>query len=252
MGAYWLSASAKCSCLWIDRPQIFRNGRESSTVVLTTQGHSYSPQTGTGTTEDGWGANLDQARRGHLNAHNPERLLDEALAALSSESDWQPILDELPVPIYTADVDGQVTYWNRACVEIAGRVPELGQDRWCVTWRIYTTDGDFMPHDQCPMAEAIRTGEQNRGKVAIALRPDGTRVAFRPYPTPLFDSQGKLTGAINMLVDISDEQAEALSAQAEKCRRLADATYNREMAEILGSMAEGYDRTAAELCGKSA
>ena len=119
-----------------------------------------------------------------MNAHNPERLLDEALAALSSESDWQPILDELPVPIYTADVDGQVTYWNRACVEIAGRVPELGQDRWCVTWRIYTTDGDFMPHDQCPMAEAIKTGEQNRGKVAIALRPDGTRVAFRPCSTP--------------------------------------------------------------------
>ena len=68
----------------------------------------------------------------------------------------------------------------------------------------------------------------------------------------MFDSDGKLTGAINMLVDISDEQAEALSAQAEKCRRLADATYNREMAEILGSMAEGYARTAAELCGKSA
>lgn len=184
-------------------------------------------------------------------ARNPERLLEVALAALSTESDWRQILDELPVPIYTVDTEGAVTYWNRACIELAGRVPQLGQDRWCVTWRIYTTEGDFMPHDQCPMADAIRTGEQNRGKVAIALRPDGTRVAFLPYPTPLFNREGTLTGAINMLVDISNEQAGALNAQAEKCRRLADATYNREMAEILGSMAEGYERTADELSKKS-
>lgn len=183
-------------------------------------------------------------------AYNPERLLEEALAALATESDWRQILDELPVPIYTVDTEGAVTYWNRACIEIAGRVPQLGQDRWCVTWQIYTTEGDFMPHDRCPMADAIRTGEQNRGKVAIALRPDGTRVAFRPYPTPLFDPEGTLTGAVNMLVDISDEQAGALNAQAEKCRRLAEATYNREMAEILGSMAKGYERTADELSKK--
>ena len=182
-----------------------------------------------------------------LAAQNPERFLETALDALSTEPDWRAILDELPVPIYTTDTDGAVTYWNRACIELAGRVPQLGQDRWCVTWRIYTTEGDFMPHDQCPMAEAVRSREENRGKVAIALRPDGSRVAFRPYPTPLFDSEGNFTGAINMLIDVSDEQAQALSAQAAKCRRLAGATYNREMAEMLGNMAVGYERTAEEL-----
>jgi PAS domain S-box-containing protein len=182
-----------------------------------------------------------------LAALNPERLLDEALDAISTVSDWRAILDELPVPIYTADSDGAVTYWNRACIELAGRVPQLGQDRWCVTWRIYTTHGEFMPHDQCPMADAIRSRQQVRGKVAIALRPDGSRIAFRPYPTPLFDAEGNFTGAINMLVDVSDEQAEALSVQASRCRRLADATYNREMSGILGNMADGYERTAEEL-----
>ena len=182
-----------------------------------------------------------------MSAQRPEQHLETAIEAISGGSNWQAVLDELPVPIYTTDIEGAVTYWNRACIDLAGRIPQVGQDRWCVTWRIYTTEGDLMPHEKCPMADAIRMREQNRGKVAIALRPDGSRVAFRPYPTPLFDSEGDFTGAINMLVDVSDEQSDALREQAEKCRRLADATYTREIAEILDKMAEGYDRTAEEL-----
>jgi PAS domain S-box-containing protein len=185
-----------------------------------------------------------------LAAPNPELLLDEALNALSTESDWRSILDELPAPIYITDPQGAVTYWNRACIALAGRVPQLGEDRWCVTWQIYTTDGEFMPHDQCPMAEAIRDRREVRGKVAIALRPDGSRVAFRPYPTPLFDSTGSFTGAVNLLVDVSDEQAEALAVQAQRCRRLADATFNRQVSDMLGTMANDYERTAGELSRK--
>lgn len=182
-----------------------------------------------------------------LAGQNPERLLDTARDALSNESDWQTILDELPVPIYIADPDGAVTYWNRACIDLAGRVPQLGADRWCVTWQIYTTSGDFMPHAECPMADAIRNREEVRGKVAIALRPDGSRVAFRPYPTPLFDADRNFTGAINMLVDVTDEQVEALNQQAERCRRLADSTYNREMSGILVNMAASYEQSAEDL-----
>ena len=188
--------------------------------------------------------------RGNVTTQNPERLLDTALSALSSASDWRAVLDELPAPIYTTDAEGAVTYWNRACIKLAGRVPQLGRDRWCVTWRIYTTDGDFMPHDECPMAEAIKERREIRGKVAIALRPDGSRVAFRPYPTPLFDRDGKFTGAINILVDVSHEQANALNAEADRCRRLAQATFNREISTILDNMANGYERSAKDLSNK--
>ena len=70
-----------------------------------------------------------------------------------------------------------------------------------------------------------------RDAIAIAERPDGSRVAFRPYPTPLFDEDGELTGAVNMLIDVTEEQSEALHEQAERCRRLADALYSRESSE---------------------
>jgi PAS domain-containing protein len=187
-----------------------------------------------------------------LSAQHSERLLDEALNALSTSSDWRALLDELPAPVYTTDTEGAVTYWNRACIEFAGRVPQLGQDRWCVTWQIYSMTGEFVPHAECPMAEAIRNRREVRDKVAIALRPDGSRVAFRPYPTPLFDGEGNFTGAINMLIDVSDEQVGTLNDQAARCRRLADLTFNREVSEILVAMAKDYDRTADELSSRRA
>lgn len=182
-----------------------------------------------------------------LAGENPQEVLDTALKAVATTPAWRPVLDQLPVPIYTTDAEGSVTYWNRACVELAGRRPQLGTDKWCVTWKIYSTTGDPIPHDQCPMAQAIREQCIVRDVVAIAARPDGTRRAFRPYPTPLFDDDGVLTGAINMLVDVTDEQSFALAEQAGRCRRLASSMYNRETSTVLESMAEQYDRTVAEL-----
>ena len=182
-----------------------------------------------------------------LESSRPEELLATALSAFEAGAGYAAVLDRLPVPIYTTDTEGCVTYWNQACVDFAGREPQLGRDRWCVTWQLYTMSGERLPHDQCPMATAIKEGRAVRNEIAIALRPDGTRVAFRPYPTPLFDGDGKLTGAVNMLVDISEEQSESLKEQAARCRRLARSTNDRRTSDILKTMASGYEETAASL-----
>ena len=179
---------------------------------------------------------------------NPETMLDHALSALELDSGRRhDALDALPVPVYLTDPDGQVTYWNRACADFAGREPRLGQDRWCVTWRIYTTADELLPHDRCPMAVAVKERRAIRGEVAIAIRPDGSRKAFTPYPTPLFSDDGQLIGAINMLIDVSDKQAGALAEQADRCRRLAASISDRYSAEILRAMADGYERNAMAL-----
>jgi len=63
-----------------------------------------------------------------------------------------------------------------------------------------------MPHDQCPMAIALKEKRPVRGAEAVAERPDGTRVPFIPFPTPLVDGAGNVTGAVNMLIDISQRR----------------------------------------------
>lgn len=177
----------------------------------------------------------------------PEVLLDLALDAIRAGGQFEAKLDEIDAPVYLTDAEGRVTFWNRACVDFAGREPQLGEDRWCVTWKLYTTDGQPLAHEDCPLAVAIREKRPVREEIAIAMRPDGSRKAFRPYPTPLFDDSGELTGAINMLIDISDLQVQSLSEQSERCRRLSRATHDREAAEVLSRMAADYDQRAAIL-----
>ena len=120
----------------------------------------------------------------------------------------------MPAAVYTTDAEGYVTYYNEFAAELAGRRPEIGIDQWCVTWQLRTEDGAPLPLDQCPMAIALKEQRPVRGVVAWAIRPDGTQIPFMPFPTPLFDENGQLIGAINMLVDITErkkaEQTQAL------------------------------------------
>jgi PAS domain S-box-containing protein len=134
---------------------------------------------------------------------------DAAAKLQESERRLKELLSAIPAAIYTTDAQGKITYFNEKAVELAGRTPTLGSDEWCVTWKLYWPDGTPMPHDQCPMAVALKEGRAIRNAEAIAERPDGSRVPFIPYPTPLRDANGKVVGAINMLVDISErKQAE--------------------------------------------
>jgi PAS domain S-box-containing protein len=131
-----------------------------------------------------------------------------------SEQRLTELLAAIPAAIYTTDAQGKITYFNEAAVEFSGRTPVLGSDEWCVTWKLFHPDGTRLPHDECPMAVALKEGRAVRGVEAVAERPDGTRVPFIPFPTPLRDSFGRINGAINMLVDISERR------QAETQQRL--------------------------------
>jgi PAS domain S-box-containing protein len=126
--------------------------------------------------------------------------------ARRKDQQLREILDALPAAVYTTDAAGKITFYNRAAVELAGREPLIGKDEWCVTFRLYTPDGKLLPHDECPMAIALKEQRPVRGVEALLQRPDGTLVPFLPFPTPIGDANGALVGAVNMLVDITDRK----------------------------------------------
>jgi PAS domain S-box-containing protein len=127
------------------------------------------------------------------------------------------LLEALPIAIYTTDAEGRITFCNQAAIKLWGRSPELGRNDFCGSWRLFRPDGVPLPHDECAMAVALRTGEPKHAE-AMAERPNGSRVAFLAYPTPLWNTSGELIGAVNTLVDITErKRQEALG----DCQRQA-------------------------------
>ena len=122
---------------------------------------------------------------------------------------FREMLDALPAAIYTTDAAGRLTHFNAAAIHFSGRVPELGTDKWCISWKLFHSDGQPMPHEEPPLALALKEGRILEGVEVIAERPDGTRTWFTPYPTLLRNADGGIVGAVNMLVDITErKQAE--------------------------------------------
>lgn len=159
-----------------------------------------------------------------------------------SEQHLRDLLEALPAAVYTTDAAGRITFFNQAAVEMSGRTPEVG-DKWCVTWRLYYPNGSPLPHDQCPMAVALKEDRPIRGTEAIAERPDGTRIPFIPYPTPLHDGDGKLIGAINMLVDITERK------QAENRRKVLIDELNHRVKNTLATVQSLAGQTARHADG---
>ncbi len=158
------------------------------------------------------------------------------------ERRFRELLDALPAAIYTTDAAGRITYYNDAAATLWGHRPPLGSSEWCGSWKLLWPDGTPLRHDECPMAVALKENRAVRGMEAAAERPDGTRVPFIPYPTPIHDETGKLIGAVNMLVDITDRKR-AEEQQALLVRELHHRVKNTlaMVQAIMGSTARAVD-----------
>ena len=158
------------------------------------------------------------------------------------ERRFRGLLDALPAAVYTTDAAGRITYYNDAAADLWGHRPPLGTSEWCGSWKLYWPDGTPLAHNECPMAIALKENRIVRGMEAAAERPDGTRVPFIPYPTPIHDDAGKLIGAVNMLVDITDRKR-AEDQQALLVRELHHRVKNTlaTVQAIMGSTARTVD-----------
>ena len=122
-------------------------------------------------------------------------LLQHAAEARSRGDDfYRGVPEVLPAAVYITDSNGHTTFSNEAAAALWGCRPELGQSEWCGSWNLFWPEGRRLLHGECPMPLALMEGRAVRGMEVMAERPDGSRVPFPPFPTPLHESSAALWG----------------------------------------------------------
>ena len=139
------------------------------------------------------------------------------------EHRYRQLAEFLPEAVYTCDLDGRVTQFNQAAVRLWGRTPVAGAEFWCGSHAMFTMAGDALAHDQCPMAVAVREARDVGRIEAVVERPNGERRYVLAHPQLTRSQDGRITGAVNVVVDITERKL--LEEQLREIDRNKDAFF---------------------------
>jgi len=110
------------------------------------------------------------------------------------------LLNVLPVAVYTCNSEGVITFYNAEAEKLWGCAPQVGQDTWCGSLKVYNEEGKILTYKETPIAIALQGGEL-AGSEIIIERADGTLRQVTPNIRLLHDGSGIITGAITVLAD---------------------------------------------------
>lgn len=157
--------------------------------------------------------------------------------------DGYTLIEGLPAAIYTCDTEGRITFFNQAAADLWGRVPEIGKDLWCGSLKVFDASGLPLNLDKCPMAITLKEKRKVESQEMIIERPDGKRTNIIAHPQPIFDAKGTMTGAINMLVDITEKKLnEANFNQCELNYEALSQSLEKKIVERTLTLGESEDR----------
>ncbi|MFQ3786181.1 diguanylate cyclase domain-containing protein [Halomonas sp. A29] len=147
----------------------------------------------------------EPVRQGYTQIHASRR---EVAAALDAERAWARVaLNAIGDAVLAIDLHGTVTYMNRVAESLTGwsETEAVGKPLSRVFQRV---DGTTYQPTISPGHRAI---QENR-KIGLALdcvlvRQDGSKLEIEDSATPIYDWEGRVTGAVIVFHDASRSQA---------------------------------------------
>jgi PAS domain S-box-containing protein len=142
------------------------------------------------------------------------------------------VFNSMPSAAYVCDMAGIIRKYNEAAVQLWGRQPAR-DEHFSTCYKLYNEEGVVVPHDQMPIAECLTDGLPKKNREFFLQRPGHSRIYIRENVVPVVDNAGKQVGAINCLVDISNEKEKVWQLK----REMNEAKY-RELTATLEKIVE--------------
>ena len=112
---------------------------------------------------------------------------------------YKDLLENLYDGVYFVDTERRITYWNKGAERISGYSRERVLGSFCHDNLLQhvTENGVQLCHNGCPLLATIKDG--NPREAEIYLRHiDGYRVPVWVRTSPIYDDNGKITGAVEV------------------------------------------------------
>ncbi|AOQ24163.1 hypothetical protein MTAT_08040 [Moorella thermoacetica] len=173
----------------------------------------------------------------------PRKILEEELQRLMAEKSL--ILDSLTEMVAFLDRDMHVIWANKTASQSVGKSPESLFGAKChEIWQ-----GKNAPCPGCPVVRSMETGQVCAGEVTS---PDGR--FWRITATPVKDKEGKIIGAVEAALDISEskryeEQLKFLSLHDSLTGLYNRAFFQEELRRLSGSREYPLTIMVADLDG---
>jgi PAS domain S-box-containing protein len=150
-----------------------------------------------------------------------EQRVRERTGELSRQYDLQRlILDNIADGVVVTDREGKFILWNHKAEQIVGSGPEdVPPERWSSHFGVFRDEsGDPVPVQDLPLVRAIRGEPTNMAELYLRNPRESKGRWTQVTARPLRDHQGRLAGAVAVLVDLTEQkrlQAQVLGHRAE-------------------------------------
>ena len=133
------------------------------------------------------------------------------------------ILDSINDGIYTTDTERKITYWSRSAERITGWQSDEVLGRCCrdnVLCHVDRHGRTLCRGETCPLYRSILTGQRSDIPIIVyASGKDRKTIPMQVSVGPMHDSEGNISGAVEVFRDMSDvirdiEQAKAIQNES--------------------------------------